>query len=56
MLVPLLHPPGEAQVDFPCSQTKTCLWAPRTFHPTNEDLFVGTPEFGEALVIIAGLK
>jgi hypothetical protein len=41
MFVPLLHPPGEAQVDFPS---------------TNEDVFAGSPDFGETLVIIAGLE
>jgi hypothetical protein len=40
----------------------SCRWRTRrvrrrrTFHPTNEDLFVGTPDFGEALVIMAGVE
>ena len=28
----------------------------RTFHPSNEDLLLGTPDFGEALVVIGGVE
>ena len=28
----------------------------QTFHPSNEDLLLGTPDFGEAVVVIAGVE
>ena len=41
MFVPLAHTPGEAQADFP---------------PQQQGPVAGTPDFGEALVIVAGVE